>query len=199
MRRAQHVFVLIDLLQQILKRSLHRGCSGRSRSLHCHLTRRQAQVQRNAGALAGRDLLDHALQVDKFGTENLQAFLQFFDLMLDVFFYGGNFMKTVTDVNVHSASALLTKCATKCFLSRLYTRRKKRKRRIERLTQLRWPHSGFRCKQKWLAGSWAAILGLQPLERAGYDPGTMILSKLPLLALLTAFACAQAPSSRKRS
>src|SRR5579872_5973549 len=34
--------------------------------------------------------------------------------MLNIFFYGGNFMKTIADVNVHSASALLTKCATKC-------------------------------------------------------------------------------------
>ncbi len=44
---------------------------------------------------------------------------------------------------------------------------------------------------------WAYDPGLQALERAGYDPGTMILSKLPLLALLTAFACAQAPSSKR--
>ena len=57
--------------------------------------------------------------MDEFGTENLQTFLQFFDLMLDIFFDGGNFVKTVTEVNVHSASALLTKCATKCFLSRI--------------------------------------------------------------------------------
>jgi hypothetical protein len=46
--------------------------------------------------------------------------------MLNVFFYRGNFMKTVTDVDVHSASALLAKCATNCvFFRRLYTRWKK--------------------------------------------------------------------------
>ena len=67
----------------------------------CHLSRRQAQVERNAGAFARGDLLDHAFQVNEFGPENLQAFSQFFDLMLDVFFYGGSFMKTVTDVDVH--------------------------------------------------------------------------------------------------
>jgi hypothetical protein len=39
--------------------------------------------------------------VDQFGAKDLQSFLQFFDLMLDVFFYGGNFMKPVTEVNVH--------------------------------------------------------------------------------------------------
>jgi hypothetical protein len=57
--------------------------------------------------------------VDEFGAENLQTLLQSFDLVLDIFFDGGKFVKTITDVNVHSASALLTKCATKCFLSRI--------------------------------------------------------------------------------
>src|SRR5947209_19809902 len=36
--------------------------------------------------------------------------------MLNVFLDGGDFMKTVTDVNVHERLGLLTKCATKCFL-----------------------------------------------------------------------------------
>jgi hypothetical protein len=67
----------------------------------CHLSRRQAQVERNAGAFARREFFDHAFQMDQFGTEDLQAFSQFFDLMLDVFFYGGSFMKAVTDVDVH--------------------------------------------------------------------------------------------------
>ena len=39
--------------------------------------------------------------MNKFGTKNLQAFSQFFDLVLEVFFYGGSFMKPVTDVDVH--------------------------------------------------------------------------------------------------
>jgi hypothetical protein len=69
--------------------------------------------------------------VDEFGTENLQTFLQFFDLMLNVFFYGGNLMKTVANVNVHSASALPTKCATKCFLKPIVHPVEKSKRRIE--------------------------------------------------------------------
>jgi hypothetical protein len=49
--------------------------------------------------------------VDEFGTENLQTFLQFFDLMLDVFFYGGNLMKTVADVNVHERLGLANEVA----------------------------------------------------------------------------------------
>ena len=125
MRGAQDFLVLIDLLQQILKRTLNRSRRvGRGR-LHRHLPRRQSQVQRHAGAFARRRFFHHSLEVDQLGTENLQTFLQFFDLMLNIFFDGGNFMKTIADVNVHSASALLTKCATKCFLSRLYTRWKK--------------------------------------------------------------------------
>jgi hypothetical protein len=47
------------------------------------------------------NLLDHALEVNQFGTENLQAFPQFFDLMLDVFFYSGSLMKPVADMDVH--------------------------------------------------------------------------------------------------
>jgi hypothetical protein len=47
--------------------------------------------------------------VDEFGPEDLQAFPQFFDLVLSFFFYGGRFMKTVTDVDVHERLGLLTK------------------------------------------------------------------------------------------
>jgi hypothetical protein len=39
--------------------------------------------------------------VDKVGAKNLKAFSQFFDLVLEIFLYGGTFMKTVTNVNVH--------------------------------------------------------------------------------------------------
>jgi hypothetical protein len=44
--------------------------------------------------------------VDEIRTEDLQAFLQFFDLMLDIFFYRGNFMQAVTDVNIHERLGL---------------------------------------------------------------------------------------------
>jgi hypothetical protein len=44
--------------------------------------------------------------VDELWAENLQTCLQSFDLMLDIFFYGGNFMKTVADVNVHERLGL---------------------------------------------------------------------------------------------
>ena len=49
----------------------------------------------------GGDFFHHAFQVNEFRTENLKPFSQFFDLMLDVFFYGGSFVKPVTDMNVH--------------------------------------------------------------------------------------------------
>jgi len=39
--------------------------------------------------------------MNQLGTEDLQPFPQFFDLMLNVFFYCGSFMKPVTDVDVH--------------------------------------------------------------------------------------------------
>ena len=39
--------------------------------------------------------------MNEVGAENLQAFLQFFDVMLNIFFAGGSFMKAVTDVDVH--------------------------------------------------------------------------------------------------
>jgi hypothetical protein len=71
--------------------------------------------------------------MDEFRAKYLQTFLQFLDLMLNISFDGGNFMKTVADVNVHSASALLTKCATKCFLKPIVHPVEKSKRRIESL------------------------------------------------------------------
>jgi hypothetical protein len=49
--------------------------------------------------------------VDEFGPEDLQAFPQFFDLMLSFFFYGGRFMKTVTDVDVHERLGLANEVA----------------------------------------------------------------------------------------
>src|SRR5579864_2767334 len=68
--------------------------------------------------------------MNEFRTEDLESLLQFFDLMLNVFFDGGIFRKTVTDVNIHERLGLANEVrATKCFLSRLYTRSKKGKRR----------------------------------------------------------------------
>ena len=116
--RTQNVFVLADLLQQVFKRALHGRRGGRRRCLHRHLTRGQAQIQGNTGALAGRDLFHHSLQVDELGTENLQAFLQFFDLVLDVFLDGGNFMKTITDVNVHERLGLAYEVRNQVLLNR---------------------------------------------------------------------------------
>jgi hypothetical protein len=49
--------------------------------------------------------------VDELRAEYLQPLLQFFDLMLNVFFYGGDFMKTVTDVNVHERLGLANEVA----------------------------------------------------------------------------------------
>jgi hypothetical protein len=44
--------------------------------------------------------------------------LQFFDLVLDFFFYGGNFMKTITDVYIHERLGLADEVrATKCCLN----------------------------------------------------------------------------------
>src|SRR5579864_5928304 len=68
--------------------------------------------------------------MNEFRTEDLESLLQFFDLMLNVFFDSGIFRKTVTDVNIHERLGLANEVrATKCFLSRLYTRSKKGKRR----------------------------------------------------------------------
>ena len=65
------------------------------------MTGRQAQIQRRARALAGRVLLDDSLEVYQFRPEYQQAFSQFFDLVLYVFFDRGKFGKTVAEVNVH--------------------------------------------------------------------------------------------------
>jgi hypothetical protein len=54
--------------------------------------------------------------MNQLGAEDLQAFSQFFDLMLDIFFYGGSFMKAVTDVNVHEHLKLARRRrANQCF------------------------------------------------------------------------------------
>jgi hypothetical protein len=43
-------------------------------------------------------------------------------LMLDVFFYGGSFMKAVTNVDVHEHLGYLNEAAaTQCLLRKLYT------------------------------------------------------------------------------
>jgi hypothetical protein len=39
--------------------------------------------------------------VDEFRPKHLQAFAQFFDQVLEVFLYGGTFVKPVTDVDIH--------------------------------------------------------------------------------------------------
>ena len=112
--------MLVDLLQQVFKSSLHGSSGIRSFGLHRHLSRRQSQVQRNAGTFTRGDLLYYPLQMDEFRAEDLQSFLQFFDLMLNIFFYGGNFMKTITDVNVHERLGFANEVrATKSFLSRI--------------------------------------------------------------------------------
>jgi hypothetical protein len=49
--------------------------------------------------------------VDELGTEDLQSFLQFFDLVLNIFFDGGNLMKTVAEVNVHERLGLANEVA----------------------------------------------------------------------------------------
>jgi hypothetical protein len=76
-RGAQQFFVFIDLLQQIFECALHRGRGGRGFGLHRHLSRRQAQVQRDAGAFAGGDFLHHAFEMNQFRAENLQALRSF--------------------------------------------------------------------------------------------------------------------------
>jgi recombinational DNA repair protein (RecF pathway) len=49
--------------------------------------------------------------MDEFGTEDLQALLQFFDLMLYIFFNGGKSMKTIADVNVHERLGIAKRSA----------------------------------------------------------------------------------------
>src|SRR5579862_7214632 len=39
--------------------------------------------------------------MNELRAEHLQPFSQFFDVMLNVFFQGGGFMKAVADMNVH--------------------------------------------------------------------------------------------------
>jgi hypothetical protein len=60
--------------------------------------------------------------MNEFRAENLQAFLQFFNLMLNVFFRGRRLVKTVTDVNVHEHLELAGRSgANQCFLIEFYT------------------------------------------------------------------------------
>jgi len=75
------------------------------------LTGGQPEIQGNNCALAGGDFFHHAFEVDKIGTKDLQTLLQFFDLMLNVFFYGGKFWKTITDMNVHERLGLANEVA----------------------------------------------------------------------------------------
>src|SRR6266498_999922 len=50
-------------------------------------------------------------------TEYLKSFLQFFNVMLNIHFNGGDSMQAVTDVNVHERLGLAIRSrATKCFL-----------------------------------------------------------------------------------
>src|SRR5579872_1978669 len=106
MRSTKNLLVLADLTEKIFEPGLHSGLCRGSRYLHRHLSRWQAQIQRNANALASRKLLYNSSEVNQIGPEDLQPFLQFFNLMLDVFLNGGNFRKTITDVNVHERLGL---------------------------------------------------------------------------------------------
>src|SRR5579862_1050258 len=69
--------------------------------------------------------------MDEIWPEYLQALLQFFNLMLNIFLDGGKFMKAIADVNVHERLGLAyevrNQVLSTALLSRLYTRSKKGK------------------------------------------------------------------------
>jgi hypothetical protein len=90
-----------DLLDEIVKGSLDgRGRAG-SFLLDGQLSRWQAQIQGDKRSLASGILVDDRFQMDQFGPEDLEALLDFFDLVADFFFDVGSFVKLVTYVNIH--------------------------------------------------------------------------------------------------
>jgi hypothetical protein len=56
--------------------------------------------------------------MDQVRAEHLQPFLQFFDLVLDVFFYGGIFVKPINNVNVHERLGLAVRSSRNQVLSK---------------------------------------------------------------------------------
>ena len=104
-RAAQQVFMLGELLQQIVKCGFDRRRRSGSRFLYCHLPRRKAQIQRHCGAFAGGILLNPAFQMHQFRAKHLQALAQLFYQVVDFFFDVGSFLDLVADVDVHSQTS----------------------------------------------------------------------------------------------
>ena len=103
--------MLIDLLQQILKCTLHGSRRVGAEVCTAICPEGNRKFSDTLVPSRRRCFFHHSLEVDEFGTEHLQTFLQFFDLVLNIFFDGGNFMKTVTDVNVHERLGLANEVA----------------------------------------------------------------------------------------
>src|ERR1700678_2745088 len=58
--------------------------------------------------------------MNELGAKDLQPFLQFSDLMLNVVFDGGSFMKTITQVDVHEHLKLARRRrANQCLLEKI--------------------------------------------------------------------------------
>jgi hypothetical protein len=77
-------------------------------------------------------------------------------------------MKTIADVNVHSASFLLTKCAIKCFLKLIVHPVEKGKWRIAPLIKIKMAGFGISLQQKEFSGKCRRFADS---EWARYDPG----------------------------
>jgi len=136
--------------------------------------------------------------VNQFGTEDLQAFPQFFDLMLNVFFYGGSLMKTVTDVDVHEhlgysdeATQRNPVLAKKNLAKKIVHLLEDRNGGIEKtdlIALLFWE-----ClENKELVHTNLQVVTLPDMIRE-----LMKLARIMLLAVLVASAWAQAPASKE--
>ena len=56
--------------------------------------------------------------MDQIRAEDLQSLVQFFDLVLNVFFYGGIFVKPINNVNVHERLGLAVRSSRNQVLSK---------------------------------------------------------------------------------
>jgi hypothetical protein len=92
-----------DLLQEVVEGGFY-GRGGRgSFLLGGHLAGGQTKIQRNDDAFARGVLLDESLEMNEFGAKGLQAFSQFFHLLVYFFFNVRSFADFISNMNVHES------------------------------------------------------------------------------------------------
>jgi hypothetical protein len=65
----------------------------------------QTQIEAKREPFRHRVAIERSLQMHQFGTKGVKPFSQLFDLVIDFFFYGGGFVSSVADMDIHQKAS----------------------------------------------------------------------------------------------